>query len=123
MIRLNLLFHIQNLAVSQWSKRLKRVRMTNNLIQNVLHYCDTYVLRDKQNNVMIRRNGDGGLYYCLIARYAQWCRLHKGIIADGLPCYSCKEIIYDRQECISMAKSHGKKYFHEDCARKLNIIE
>ena len=131
MIRLNLLFHIQNLALSQWSnKRLKRVRMNHNIIEQVVQYCDIHVDKDAGNNVIMKRVGNGGLYYCLIAKYASLCRSRqKGLsqssaaVVDGLPCYQCKQIIYDREECVSMARSHGKKYLHPECARKLNIIE
>ena len=125
MIRLNLLFHIQNLALSQWSnKRLKRVRMNHNIIEQVVQYCDIHVDKDAGNNVIMSRIGNGGFYYCIIAKYADKCRREKGLpSADGLPCYECRAIIYERQECISMARSHGKKYLHPDCARKLNIIE
>ena len=124
MIRLNLLFHIQNLALSQWSKRLKRVRMNHNIIEQVVQYCDIHVDKDAGNNVIMSRIGNGGFYYCIIAKYADKCRREKGLpSADGLPCYECRAIIYERQECISMARSHGKKYLHPECARKLNIIE
>lgn len=101
----------------------KLVRMNHNIIEQVVQYCDIHVDKDAGNNVRMSRVGNGGLYYCLIAKYASLCRKQKGLqSADGLPCYQCKEIIYDREECVSMARSHGKKYFHPDCARKLNII-
>ena len=97
--------------------------MNHNIIQQVVRYCDICVDKDARNNVIKKRVGAGGLYYCLIAKYASLCRSQKGLeFADGLPCYECRDIIYNRQECISMAKSHGKKYLHPDCARKLNII-
>ena len=116
------MFHIQNLALSN---RLKLVKMSHNIIKQVVQYCDTHVDKNAATReVIMTRIGNGGFYYCIIAKYAAYCRKEKGLpSADGLPCYECRAIIYERQECVSMAKSHGKKYFHPDCARKLNIIE
>lgn len=98
--------------------------MNHNIIEQVVQYCDVHVDKDAGNNVIMSRIGNGGFYYCIIAKYADKCRREKGLpSADGLPCYECRAIIYERQECISMARSHGKKYLHPECARKLNIIE
>ena len=125
MIRLNSLIKLLNLAILfNWeSKRLKRITMNYNIIKTVVRYCDTHVSKDAARNVIMKWTGDGGYYYCLIAKYADLCRNTKGLDSpDGLPCFECRQIIYDGQNCVSMAKSNGKKYFHPQCAWKLNII-
>ena len=105
-----------------WTNRLKRVRMTQNIMHQLRNYCNEHIDKHADGRPKVSKIGTGGAYYGICALY-MWHCAKKGLAdVDGLPCYNCNEIIYDRETCISMAKGHGKKYYHMKCAVEKGII-
>jgi hypothetical protein len=112
----------QTLDRVNWTNRLKRVRMTQNIMRQLRHYCDEHVDTYADGRPKVNRTGSGGAYYGICAVYMWHCK-EKGLDdIDGLPCFNCNEIIYERETCISMAKGNGKKYYHMKCAVEKGII-
>lgn len=105
-----------------WTHSLKRIRLSRNVICNVVKYCRVHVHVDAKGMPTNRRTGNGGFYYALIMEIARTEELEGYPYPRGLPCYDCREMIAEGETCISGSKSNGKKYLHPMCAHRRNII-
>ena len=106
-----------------WTRSMKRITMNKNVIGNVVKYCLEHVDVDARGKAIKKRTANGGYYYALITEMAIAAgETVKGGYPEGLPCYDCREMILNGEECISCSKSNGKKYLHPLCAYRRNII-
>lgn len=115
-------YHVERVDRIQVSHSLKRIRLSQTIIKNLLHWCKERLDLDVFGRPRLVRNGKGGIYYAKVLKYAQTCMQQGMINLDGIPCKLCEKTIFEGDECISCSRGTARKYFHMPCAEKINII-
>jgi hypothetical protein len=64
------------------------------------------------------------LYHRRILEFVHGCMDRGMDEIPGLPCHwdKCINIIWEGQRAVSISKRHGRKYYHEECAKRLSLI-